>query len=548
MYHKPRMIPYLLLLILLSTSAGCSLFSSGPKENPTAEALFQEGVAHFDNKKYARAIQSLQKFRDEFPFVPQIIDAELKLAEAYYLNKQYPEAVSAFKEFVSLHPTHEKIPFVVYHLGLVHFDQFNGIDRDPKPIETARGYFQTVAKDHPDSPYAQPAKEKLARCLEYLAEHELYIVSFYLREEKYPAARDRLEAILRRYQETPTAAKALYHLGESYRVEKNSVKAALAYEALLRHYPNSELAPKARLRLAELEKEPQDPLALLLMRDGRPVYVPPPETRDSKPETRNPNLVVKKDVVHEEPGNERGFWGRVLTVFTPWAWYPSAEDKKDGNHDKKMASAKGEPPGFLRSVWRALNPFARGEEARAEAPRDAELVGQIDAALKEQGIEIKPTHLESPQRPEPGLPTPDLPPTAASTPAPSNPTELLGEIDAKLKREGKDLKGQPSPPKQSPAVKASGATGTAQPTPETKAATPAPAPGLLESIDAGLKQKGIAPPKESEKARRPAGVKAPKPPSQGKIELEPKLPVEKGPLFLGPGEFRTKEKAEEEGK
>src|SRR3972149_7508857 len=260
-------LPFAIFIFLI---AGCSSISlpslpswpwSTPATQPnaTAEALFDEGTAYLNNKKYPLAIDRFQRVKAEFPLTPQLGPAELKLAEAYYLNKQYPEAAAAFKEFQTLHPTNENIPFVLYHLGLVYFDQFTNSDRDQKTTEIAKGYFASVVKDHSGSPYADPAKEKLAKCVDYLSEHEFNIALFYFNEKKYPAAIDRLEGILRRYRDTPFAVKALYYLGESYRLEQNTVKAALGYEAFVHHYPEDPLTKKAQLQLSEISKEKQDP-------------------------------------------------------------------------------------------------------------------------------------------------------------------------------------------------------------------------------------------------------------------------------------------------
>ena len=109
----------IIFLGLLFGAASCSPISipalpwssQRVEHNPTAEALFAEGIDHFNNKRYSRAIDRLQRVKAEFPFSSQLTEAELKLAEAYYLNRQYPEAIAAFKEFQTLHPTNENIPF-----------------------------------------------------------------------------------------------------------------------------------------------------------------------------------------------------------------------------------------------------------------------------------------------------------------------------------------------------------------------------------------------------------------------------------------------------
>src|SRR3972149_119883 len=155
-------LPFAIFIFLLPGCSSISLPSlpswpwSTPATQPnaTAEALFDEGTAYLNNKKYALAIDRFQKVKAEYPFSPELVPAELKLAEAYYLNKQYPEAAAAFKEFQTMHPSNENIPLVLYHLGLVHFEQFTSSDRYQKVTEIAKGYFEQVVKNHANSPYA----------------------------------------------------------------------------------------------------------------------------------------------------------------------------------------------------------------------------------------------------------------------------------------------------------------------------------------------------------------------------------------------------------
>jgi len=514
-------------------------------------------MTFFNNKKYPLAIDRFQKVRAEFPFSPQLTEAELKLAEAYYFNKQYPEAAAAFKEFQTLHPTNENIPFVLYHLGLVHFEQFTSNDRYQKTTETAKSYFETVVKDYPNSPYAGPAREKLAKCLGYLSEYEFNIATFYFNEKKYPAAIDRLEGIVRRYRDTPMAAKALYYLGESYRIEKNSVKAALAYEALVQHYPNDPLTKNAQLQLSELAKEKQDPLAMLLKRDGRPsvAIAQSPgtgEIQNPKSKIQNEkelNLVAKKEVVHEEPGEEKGVFRRVVDTLNPFA---SSSDKKE-NGSQKTATAeesnkKEKSDSFFGSLWRGLNPFARQENTtKVSAPGDPQLIGKIDESLNQQGIDTRAQNLVS------KAPASDLPKEVEAAPPPTNTAELLGQIDTKLGKEGKEAGQLPTSPEAAPFFKAANTEGQKPVRSKTESAAAPNTRGLIADIDEALKRKGIEPSKiettaksgeantDSQTSNRQTSAAR----SQEKIELAPKLPQEKGSLFLDKGEYQAQEKAKE---
>src|SRR4029453_5984812 len=107
----------LIPLFLMTWLTGCSSVSmpwpgSAARPDPTAEALYEEGTRYFAEKRSPRAIDTLTKLKTEYPFSPQLTEAELKIADAYYLNQQYPEAINAFKDFQSMTQTTEIIACV----------------------------------------------------------------------------------------------------------------------------------------------------------------------------------------------------------------------------------------------------------------------------------------------------------------------------------------------------------------------------------------------------------------------------------------------------
>jgi outer membrane protein assembly factor BamD len=523
-----------------------SLFSSSGKADPTAEALYDEGMRAFDDKKYVRAIDSFSKIRSDHPFSPLITQVDLKIADAYYLNQQFPDAITAFKEFQSMHPSNENIPFVILRLGQAHFDQFTSTDRDQKNTEIAKGYFETVLAKYPNSPQAAQAREKLAKCLDYLAEHEFNVAHFYYQQENYPAARDRFEEIVRKYKDTPTAVKSLFYLGESYRNEKNAVRAALAYEALIQHYPESKFAAQANSQLALVEKEKRDPLALLLMRDRRPTTVASPEVKEDPAlaKLKDLNLVAKTEVVDEQPGDEKGFLRRVADKLNPFSASENGkkEEKKEETAmelltNRKSASKKEESSGFLASLW----PFGSKDTEEAGPARSSDgksntLVNQLDDSLKQKGIdvaarqaELKPPPADLPKAEEVAKPTTD---TAA----------LLSAIDDNLTKGGKNVGELPPPPEPAEAFKDIAATQAriAKAT-QGQAAQESQTGEVLSSIDQKLKARGVEP-SRFEKPPTAEELKAASAQKPKNVELEPKLALEKGPLFLSPSEASAQDK------
>jgi outer membrane protein assembly factor BamD len=530
------------LLAAVIALPGCSSFSmpsvpwfkSAAPVDPTAEALFAEGSRYFNEKKYARSIDVLQKLKTEHPFSPLLTETELKVADAYYLDQQYPEAITAFKEFQTLHPTNENIPFVILRLGQAHLDQFTSTDRDQKNTEIAKGYFETVITNHPKSPHAREAAEKLAKCIQYLSEHEFNVAVFYYQQERYPAARDRFEEIVRKYKGTPTAIKSLYYLGESYRKEKNWVRASLAYEALIQHYPETKFAVDAKTQLAQLDKEKQDPLALLLMRDRRPGAAAATEVKEEPAlgKLKDLNLIAKKDFVHEEPGDEKGILRRVADKLNPFSSDGRKETAEEVLVKRKEAETK-ESSGILAALW----PFGRQSSSPNSKPvQNSGLMGQVDQSLKQKGIETDPQTNLTP-------PVADLPKNDQPPPQTMDTGVLLGSIDTNLKKGGKSPQLPPAP-EAAAAFKDPAAAQTT--TAKTTAQPQSPAgSGLLSSIDQKLKSQGVEPsrfelpPSSAEVTESAAKNTAP-----AKVELEPKVGAEKGPLFLAPAELPSQTSSE----
>jgi outer membrane protein assembly factor BamD len=542
-----RFAPGALVLALLA--GGCSSVSwlslpwssRAPVADPTAEALFQEGTRYFNEKRYVRALDAFTKIKTEHPFSPLLTETELKIADAYYLNENYPEAISAFKEFQTLHPASEHIPFVMLRLGQSHFNQFTDVNREQKNTEIAKGYFEAVMATYPKSPHAAEAKDKLAKCNGILAEHEFNIAEFYFKQEKYPAARDRFEEIVRKYRGTPVAGRSLYYLGESYRKEKNNIKAALAYEALLTHYPDDKFSPAARNQLALIEKEKHDPLAMLLMRDRRPVATPAEGKAETAvaatPKEVPNNMVAKTEVVYEAPGEEKTMFRRVVDKINPFS--SSGNDKKDDGTKKQeekqsavemlaknSAKSNTESKGILSSLW----PFGDSDAKTTETAKADGVIEHVDDSLKQKGIDTK-TRTAAVKPPAADLPNvDDLRPRPAT-----NTSALLGQIDSTLKKEGKTA-AEPQPPQAAEVFNnpAAAQAAIARTQPKTAEESPSPAAsGLLSSIDQALKGKGVEPGKFEP---APTGKEEVKPAAPREINLGSGVVKEKRTLFLNPAD------------
>lgn len=188
---------------------GCGLFKSETAKEleRTPESLLMEGMDAYQRKRYERAIEAFQKLKDRFPYNQYAIVGELKLADSYFLNKDYELAATAYKEFEKLHPANEIIPYVVFQQAMCYFKQMPTIDRDQSYASRATQEFERMIKTFPQSEYVSQAQTNLITAKKNLLSHEFYIGEFYFKEKNYQAALGRFENILRQFPDTPHPPK-----------------------------------------------------------------------------------------------------------------------------------------------------------------------------------------------------------------------------------------------------------------------------------------------------------------------------------------------------
>jgi len=185
--------------------SGCALFdyfnifSDEEDGSGTAQELAWNGMDHFEEGRYEEAIENFERIKDWHPFSKFALLAELKLGDSYYHIQEYEEAVYAYEEFENLHPSNEAIPYVIYQLGLCHYEQMDTIDRDQKATRQALENFYRLIDQYPSSDYAKRAEENINVCLKHLAKHEFYVAMFYLKGKHYKAALHRFKAVLIKY-------------------------------------------------------------------------------------------------------------------------------------------------------------------------------------------------------------------------------------------------------------------------------------------------------------------------------------------------------------
>lgn len=216
-----------------------------------AETNYQEGEKLYARKKYEKAADTWRKVKESntSPLLKTVV--ELRIADALFQDENYIEAAAEYENFRKLHPKHPKAPYALYMLGVSNFNQVEKIDVDQTPIKNAVTVFESFLQEYSNTEMAKKAREKLAECKSKQAAHEIYVGRFYYRTDKYGAAIGRFTEAIEKYPGTAVNDEALYLLGDSYLRTGEKGKGRETMARLVKEYPTSRFAEKAKKYLGE---------------------------------------------------------------------------------------------------------------------------------------------------------------------------------------------------------------------------------------------------------------------------------------------------------
>jgi outer membrane protein assembly factor BamD len=212
---------FLVLLTVVFLLSGCKMWLPWAKKvemaRATPEGLYQQGLEEYREGGYKRSVELFQRVKEEYPLSPLAIMAEMGIADAYFSGKQYLEANLAYSEFLNLHPTNENLPYVMYQIGMCHFNEITTIDRDQSEAFKALKEFDRLMVRFPGSKFSFMAEKMIRDCRKTLGEQEFYVGEFYFNIKEYRAALHRFEKIARDYANVGLDYKVNYFIVETKR-------------------------------------------------------------------------------------------------------------------------------------------------------------------------------------------------------------------------------------------------------------------------------------------------------------------------------------------
>ncbi len=268
-----------LLMALAGTWAGgCATADDSGKPvtySLTAKQNYDKGLVELKDENFAEAAKFFSFVKQKFPFSKYAVLAELALADTQFQRGNHQEAIDAYKTFVRLHPTHERVEdgYVAFRVCECYVREMPddwflippAYEKDQSAVRDALRELNDFIDKYPDSKYLKEAQDDRRTVMRRLIEHEVYVARFYLDLDQPKAAVLRLEGAIRRFPDSGREAELLLTLGQTYLQMGNALSAKQTFTRVVKEHGTAQQSKRAELFLEFIRRRygetPKDGLA-----------------------------------------------------------------------------------------------------------------------------------------------------------------------------------------------------------------------------------------------------------------------------------------------
>jgi outer membrane protein assembly factor BamD len=251
--RKMMIYRYIALLLLSLTVLACSTDGASVKGEATAapEESFRKANELIKDGFYEDARKILETVKSGSSSQYALL-ARLRIADSYFDDEAYEEAVVEYESFLDLYPHQKYASYAQYRLAMCYFKRIRTVDVSYTWARRALDEFRKLQRQYPRNPYMSIVNGRIQSCINMLAEYEYYVGNFYYEKGAYSAAIGRFSSILRQYPESVRAPEALYYMGLSYEYDGRLIEAINTLTAFVDMYPNMDLTVDAKEHITSL--------------------------------------------------------------------------------------------------------------------------------------------------------------------------------------------------------------------------------------------------------------------------------------------------------
>ena len=187
-----------------------------PTSNEEAIKIYQEGLDGMLEGNYLYASRKFSEAEGMLPQIDWASKSALMSSYCLYNINFYQEAVLNLERFIRIYPASPYISYAHYLIAISYYEQILDEDKDIQPLLVSKKKIESYLERFPDTDYAIDLKFKLDLVINQLAAKELLIARYYIKNEKWIPAINRLKTIVEKYDKTIFIEEALHRLVEIY--------------------------------------------------------------------------------------------------------------------------------------------------------------------------------------------------------------------------------------------------------------------------------------------------------------------------------------------
>ena len=204
------------IILFISCSKKGEEFTKKPSTQEEAISIYKEGLQNMKDADYFYASKKFSEAEALMPQTDWAAKSSLMSSYCLYAINFYDEAILNLERFIQIYPASEHVPYAHYLIAISYYEQILDERKDIQPLLESKKNVENFLVKFPDTDYAIDLKFKYDLIINQLAAKELSIARYYIKNEKWIAAINRLKIIVDKYDKTIFVEEALHRLVEVY--------------------------------------------------------------------------------------------------------------------------------------------------------------------------------------------------------------------------------------------------------------------------------------------------------------------------------------------
>ena len=205
-----------LILLLFSCTKTEVKNSKPPSTKQEAMDIYKDALSSMEEGQYLIASEKFDQSESLLPQTEWAAKSALMSSYCLYTISFYDEAILNLKRFKKLYPADPNIDYASYLIAVIYYEQILDEKKDIEKLIFTKDAIEDFLKKYPNTDYAMDLKFKLDLVINQMAAKEISIARFYIQNEKWIPAINRLKIVVEKYDKTIFVEEALFRLVEIY--------------------------------------------------------------------------------------------------------------------------------------------------------------------------------------------------------------------------------------------------------------------------------------------------------------------------------------------